>query len=140
MFQIASLKLIGDLDPKAKSYLNNPAEHAEAISRIKLMYITPEKVTESGQTREFLRYLNERNLIRRIIVDECHCIVNWGQTFRKAFVQVLQVLTVQLDMQVPWSFYTATIHHCDVQFISTQMTNGLPVVTYNGRTIQKKYK
>lgn len=93
------MKIIGDMDKRTKEILKDSAQHAEAISLIKIVYITPEKIIKSAKAKEFLQYLTERNVLRRIIVDECHYIVNWGQTFRSACVEVMSVLMIDLQIQ-----------------------------------------
>ncbi len=41
---------------------------------IKMLYITPEKLTRSGMIKGILRDLSNRNLISRFVVDEAHCL------------------------------------------------------------------
>ena len=50
---------------------------------IKLLYVTPEKLSASGRLTSSLDSLNKRKLLDRLVIDEAHCISQWGHDFRK---------------------------------------------------------
>jgi hypothetical protein len=49
-----------------------------------LVYVTPEKLKESGVLKSILRRLYEGKDLARFVIDEAHCISSWGRDFRDA--------------------------------------------------------
>lgn len=47
-----------------------------------LLYLTPEKLDKSNDTRNILRKLYHSRELARFVIDEAHCISTWGRDFR----------------------------------------------------------
>ena len=79
-----------------------------AISRLefKIVYLTPEKLAASQAMKEIMRNLYQQGNIDRFVIDEVHCVSNWGQDFRKDYLKLNQ-LKVQYP-KVPILGLTAT--------------------------------
>ncbi|CAF1218106.1 unnamed protein product [Rotaria magnacalcarata] len=58
---------------------------------LKIVYITPEKVAKSDQLAQLLKNLYERKLLARFVIDECHCVSEWGHDFRPDYASLGQL-------------------------------------------------
>ena len=75
-------------------------------STIKLLYLTPERLAKSVTLRELLKSLYEKKLLSRIVVDEAHCISEWGHDFRPDYRKLGELRRDFPD--VPFMALTAT--------------------------------
>ncbi|KAI7730557.1 hypothetical protein M8C21_006305, partial [Ambrosia artemisiifolia] len=72
----------------------------------KLLYVTPEKVAKSDFLLRQLENLHARELLARIVIDEAHCVSQWGHDFRPDY-QGLGILKQKFP-KIPVLALTAT--------------------------------
>ncbi|XP_055816296.1 ATP-dependent DNA helicase Q-like 4A isoform X2 [Solanum dulcamara] len=75
-------------------------------SKYKFLYVTPEKVAKSDVLLRHLESLHTRESLARIVIDEAHCVSQWGHDFRPDY-QGLGILKQKFPT-VPVLALTAT--------------------------------
>lgn len=73
--------------------------------QIKLLYISPEKLL-TPDTLSLLKHANQGAGVRRVAIDEAHCISQWGHDFRPEYRQLSRLR--QLFPSAPIHAFTAT--------------------------------
>ncbi|EDW83836.2 uncharacterized protein Dwil_GK13825 [Drosophila willistoni] len=73
---------------------------------VKLLYVTPEKISSSARFQDTLDTLNSNNYISRFVIDEAHCVSQWGHDFRPDYKK-LGILRKRFP-NVPTMALTAT--------------------------------
>lgn len=81
-------------------YSPNPAEDCQ------LLYVTPEMLAKSPKIINVMTRLHSRGQLARIVVDEAHCVSQWGHDFRPDY-KLLGELRDKIP-GVPWIALTAT--------------------------------
>ena len=106
--QVDSLRLIGI----EASYLNSTLtsdEYNKILFRIKrgkikLLYISPERL----ENKFFLNFIKTVK-ISMVVVDEAHCVSQWGENFRKSYLRIADfVKYIAGKSQIQTLAFTAT--------------------------------
>uniref|UniRef100_M4BLM9 Helicase ATP-binding domain-containing protein n=1 Tax=Hyaloperonospora arabidopsidis (strain Emoy2) TaxID=559515 RepID=M4BLM9_HYAAE len=85
---------------------------------IKMLYVTPEKIASSNMLNNLFESLEKRGLLARFVIDEAHCISQWGHDFRKDYMNLgtlrskfPSVSDFFLDLVVSWINLIAYTQH-----------------------------
>lgn len=80
---------------------------------IKMLYITPEKFSKSAALKSLLSSLEKKGLLSRFVVDEAHCLSQWGHDFRPDYLSLTNLRS--LYSSVPIMCLTATANQTVVK-------------------------
>ncbi|KFQ62248.1 hypothetical protein N334_02369, partial [Pelecanus crispus] len=101
---IAATYLTGDRTDADASKIYMQLSKKDPV--IKLLYVTPEKVCASSRLMSALENLYDRKLLARFVIDEAHCVSQWGHDFRPDYKR-LNMLRKKF-CSVPMMALTAT--------------------------------
>lgn len=96
------------------TFINSSLERAEIARRfarlergdLKLLYVAPERLLQSEFEGDVLPRLQATHGISALVVDEAHCVSEWGHDFRPEYRQLHRLRTRFAD--VPIAAFTAT--------------------------------
>ena len=106
--QVDSLRTIGI----NAEYLNSSLDNAEfnkilfkiLRKKIKILYVSPERL----ENRLFINYIKNIE-VSMVVVDEAHCISQWGENFRKSYLKIKDFIkNISSDKKVLTLAFTAT--------------------------------
>lgn len=87
--------------------MNNIYRELETVPPIvKVLYLTPEKISASPRIQDLMMKLYNKGFIARFVIDEAHCVSHWGHDFRPDYTKL--GLLRQRFPKVPVMALTAT--------------------------------
>ncbi|KRY35600.1 Bloom syndrome -like protein [Trichinella spiralis] len=104
--QVPALALCGDVPVSRLSFQSTGEFGGQWSATVKLVYVTPERLSASSKLLEMLDDLYRRQLLSRFGVDEAHCVSQWGHDFRPDYKRLF--LLRQRYVGVPIVALTAT--------------------------------
>ncbi|KAI1115953.1 hypothetical protein F5Y14DRAFT_96371 [Nemania sp. NC0429] len=103
---IAAATFNGETTPAAKREILDALKQPYPEHFFQLLYVTPEMINKSMTFLNGLQCLYRNKKLARLVIDEAHCVSQWGHDFRPDYKQ-LGEFRVQFP-QVPIMALTAT--------------------------------
>lgn len=82
------------------------------LDKLDLLFVTAERILND----DFRNALLQKQLPARFVFDEAHCITEWGNHFRPAYITACNLISDEFK-HVPWTAVTATIVKKDMDKI-----------------------
>lgn len=88
--------------------MNQLLEQDIQNGRVDIILTSPEMILRNRRFQELIGNAKFARHIKRVYVDECHCISQWGESFRPSYAQVGDIRAF-LPSKVPFIAMSATL-------------------------------
>lgn len=74
--RIATIAYTGEMSQTDKNLAHEELSRPEPYTKV--VYVTPEMLSMGGHIKGILRGLLQRKRLARFVIDEAHCVSQWG--------------------------------------------------------------
>ena len=92
-----------------------------------LLLISPERLANESFRKNILNAITENNGIGMLVVDEAHCISDWGHDFRPDYRRIVRIVD-NLPANIPLLATTATANDRVISDIKEQLGDDLLII------------
>ncbi len=116
--QIEHLKEIHKIDDAI--WLEGEVDYTTFLPKNKFVFMTPDVLQDYSLIFQII-FVNRRKAISNIILDEVHCISNWGHDFRPDYLMLSQYLN-EFACNVRLKCFTATANYLVLDDVAKQLS------------------
>ena len=102
-FKNRSVFINNEQTPQEREIIYKRIEREE----VHFIFVSPERF-QNAQFRNVIKTLDNKNLISYLVIDEVHCLSEWGHDFRTSYLALANTIVSILKLNVPIISLTAT--------------------------------
>ena len=106
--KIQAFLINGETSNDERSALMEALKEYDVQSFVQILYVTPEMLSKSQQMINTFERLHRRQKLARLVIDEAHCVSQWGHDFRPDYKLIGDVRRKFPDVPVIALTATAT--------------------------------